>query len=66
MNENASPGGAPVPIPLDEAEVEALVRDFASFWRAGIQQLNDDVLAYFANFRNGMDILKQVRALWLV
>jgi hypothetical protein len=36
------------------------VKDFASSWRGGIQQINDDVLAYFANFRNGMEILKQV------
>ncbi len=36
------------------------VRDFASFWKAGIQQINDDVLAYFATCRNGMEILKQV------
>ena len=36
------------------------VRDFATNWRAGIQQVNDDVMAYFANFRNGMEILKQV------
>jgi len=45
---------------LDEAQVEALVRDFASTWKTGIQQINDNVLAYFANFRNGMEILKQV------
>jgi hypothetical protein len=59
MNESAAAGGGPVSV--DEGEVEALVKEFASFWRAGIQQVNDDVLAYFANFRNGMDILKQVR-----
>mmetsp|Transcript_20438 Transcript_20438/g.34213 ORF Transcript_20438/g.34213 Transcript_20438/m.34213 type:complete len:714 (-) Transcript_20438:96-2237(-) len=47
-------------ISVDEARVEALARDFGSNWRAGIQQINDDVLAYFANFRNGMEILKQV------
>jgi hypothetical protein len=45
---------------LDEAIVEALVREFASNWRTGIQHINDNVLAYFANFRNGMEILKQV------
>jgi len=39
------------------------VREFASNWRTGIQQINDNVLAYFANFRNGMEILKQVRLL---
>jgi len=30
--------------------------------QAGIEQINTDVLAYFSNFRNGMEILKQVRA----
>ena len=39
------------------------VREFASNWRTGIQQINDNVLAYFANFRNGMEILKQVTRL---
>ena len=48
------------PVSLDEAIVESLVREFSSSWRNGIQQINDDVLAYFANFRNGMEILKQV------
>lgn len=36
------------------------VREFSTSWRNGIQHINDDVLAYFANFRNGMEILKQV------
>lgn len=39
------------------------MREFSASWRVGIQQINDDVLAYFANFRNGMEILKQVTAL---
>ena len=47
-------------VALDDAAVESLVRDFAANWRVGIQQINDDVLHYFANFRNGMEILKQV------
>lgn len=45
---------------LDEAIVESLVRDFAANWRGGIKQINDGVLSYFANFRNGTEILKQV------
>ena len=36
------------------------IREFASNWRTGIQQINEDVLAYFANFRSGTEILKQV------
>ena len=55
MNSSADARGS-----VDESLVETLVREFASNWRSGIQQINDDVLAYFANFRNGMEILKQV------
>lgn len=45
---------------IDETATGNLVREFATTWRTGIQQINDDVLSYFANFRNGMEILKQV------
>jgi hypothetical protein len=31
--------------------------------QTGIESINQDVLAYFSNFRNGMDILKLVRPL---
>lgn len=40
--------------------VETLVRDFSSTWKNGIQLINANVLTYFSNFRNGMEILKQV------
>jgi hypothetical protein len=40
--------------------VEALVLDFASCWKSNIEQINRNVLSYFSNFRNGMEILKQV------
>lgn len=65
MNEMISATGADVTssvssISLDEGIVEGLVRDFSVNWRSGIQQINDNVLSYFANFRNGMEILKQV------
>ena len=60
-NANGNNGVLPIgTISLDEALVEGLVRDFSVNWRSGIQQINDNVLAYFANFRNGMEILKQV------
>lgn len=45
---------------LDEATVEGLVREFAASWKSGIDAINQDVLAFFSNFRNGMEILKQV------
>ena len=50
----------PVSFSLDEGVVGGLVKEFAASWRTGIQQLNDDILSYFTNFRNGMEILKQV------
>jgi len=40
--------------------VESLVLDFASNWKSNIDQINRNVLSYFSNFRNGMEILKQV------
>jgi hypothetical protein len=40
--------------------VESLVREFASSWRQCIEEINRNVLSYFSNFRNGMEILKQV------
>lgn len=46
--------------PVDTALVETLVRDFAASWKSGIEQINHDVMEYFSNFRNGMEILKQV------
>ena len=46
---------SPCPPPPDSQ-----VREFAANWKMGIQQINDDVLVYFASFRNGMEILKQV------
>jgi len=53
-------GGGGGGVSLDEELVGNLVREFSQSWRAGIQVINDDVLAYFSNFRNGMEILKQV------
>lgn len=45
---------------ITESACETLVRDFSANWRPGIQSINDEVLRYFANFRSGMEILKQV------
>ena len=59
-SEDAQEASASASPQLDEGIVETLVKDFSGAWRGGIQQINDDVLAYFANFRNGMEILKQV------
>jgi len=45
---------------LNSTLVESLVRDFALNWQKGIEQINKNVLSYFSNFRNGLEILKQV------
>lgn len=45
---------------VDTAAVEVLVRDFAATWKSGIEAIYQNVLEYFSNFRNGMEILKQV------
>lgn len=45
---------------VDAAQVEALAREFAGMWRAGIEAMYQDVLECFTDFRNGMEILKQV------
>lgn len=38
---------------------EKLVKDFCSSWKTFIEQINQDIMKYFSNFRNGSDILKQ-------
>merc|ERR1712176_1028990 len=45
---------------INHQVVESLVREFSSNWKTGIEQINRNVLSYFSNFRNGMEILKQV------
>lgn len=60
-NEAIAPGAGRARVTVDESVVEGLIRDFSNSWKIGIQQINDDVLVYFANFRNGMEILKQVK-----
>jgi vacuolar protein sorting-associated protein 52 len=39
--------------------VESLILDFASNWKSNVEQINRNVLSYFSNFRNGVEILKQ-------
>merc|ERR1712176_1090619 len=45
---------------INHQVVESLVREFSSNWKSAIEQINRNVLSYFSNFRNGMEILKQV------
>jgi len=56
----AGEGGGEGGLSFDARQAEGLVREFAATWKGGIEGINQDVMAYFANFRNGMEILKQV------
>ena len=47
-------------VEADPAIVEELVRDFSISWKSGIEAIYQDVLDCFGNFRNGMELLKQV------
>ncbi|KAJ8770375.1 hypothetical protein K2173_014988 [Erythroxylum novogranatense] len=44
--------------PITVAEVEPIVKDFASRWRAAIELMNKDVFTCFSNFLCGMEILR--------
>ncbi|POM72742.1 Vacuolar protein sorting-associated protein, partial [Phytophthora palmivora] len=45
---------------IDTTQIEKIVREFAATWKSGIEKMNGNVMTYFSNFRNGMEILKQV------
>ncbi|KAG5562483.1 hypothetical protein RHGRI_005269 [Rhododendron griersonianum] len=40
------------------SEVEPLVKDFGSRWKAAIELMHNDVITSFSNFLCGMDILR--------
>ncbi|XP_076897129.1 vacuolar protein sorting-associated protein 52 A-like [Bidens hawaiensis] len=44
--------------PITVAEVEPLVKDFGSRWKAAIELMHSDVITSFSNFLCGMEILK--------
>lgn len=44
--------------PITITEVEPLVKDFASRWKAAIELMHKDVITSFSNFLCGMDILR--------
>ncbi|OQS06163.1 vacuolar protein sorting-associated protein [Thraustotheca clavata] len=47
-------------IPADAAKVEKIVKEFNAHWKTGIDKMNGNIMKFFSNFRNGMEILKQV------
>ncbi|KAG8384075.1 hypothetical protein BUALT_Bualt04G0080300 [Buddleja alternifolia] len=44
--------------PMTVAEVEPIVKDFASRWKAAIELMHNDVITSFSNFLCGMEILR--------
>ncbi|KDO26347.1 hypothetical protein SPRG_08421 [Saprolegnia parasitica CBS 223.65] len=44
----------------DGAKVDRITKDFNANWKSGIDKMNGNVMKFFSNFRNGMEILKQV------
>ncbi|XP_077238284.1 vacuolar protein sorting-associated protein 52 A-like [Tasmannia lanceolata] len=44
--------------PIAAADVEPLVKDFASRWKAAIELMHKDVITSFSNFLCGMEILR--------
>lgn len=44
--------------PISVGEVEPLVKDFASRWKAAIELMHKDVITSFSNFLCGMEILR--------
>ncbi|XP_020547644.1 LOW QUALITY PROTEIN: vacuolar protein sorting-associated protein 52 A-like [Sesamum indicum] len=44
--------------PITVTEVERIVKDFASRWKAAIELMHNDVITSFSNFLCGMEILR--------
>ncbi|KAK4404693.1 Vacuolar protein sorting-associated protein 52 A [Sesamum angolense] len=44
--------------PITVTEVEPIVKDFASRWKAAIELMHNDVITSFSNFLCGMEILR--------
>eukprot|EP00658_Telonema_sp_P-2_P073901 TRINITY_DN6303_c0_g1_i7.p1 TRINITY_DN6303_c0_g1~~TRINITY_DN6303_c0_g1_i7.p1 ORF type:complete len:514 (+),score=140.51 TRINITY_DN6303_c0_g1_i7:632-2173(+) len=47
-------------IPYNEDYIGLLLSEFSGGWQAAIDKVNNAVMKYFTNFKNGMDILKHV------
>ncbi|CCI49287.1 unnamed protein product [Albugo candida] len=47
-------------IVVEQDKIERIIRDFNGSWKNGIESINANVMKYFSNFRNGMEILKLV------
>ncbi len=45
---------------VDERRVQQLVRGFAANWKKSIEELNQDIMQSFTNFKNGTAILQVI------
>ena len=61
-NESLLERGEKDRVRLEEKRVDQLVRGFAANWKKSIEELNQDVMKSFTNFKNGTAIL-QVRGI---
>jgi hypothetical protein len=68
----AGPDGAPVlppdaPIPANQPEVEAVLRDFNASWRQGTKEMSSAVATYFSktSSQTAMGILKRVMSAFI-
>ena len=43
-----------------KGNIASVASDFSKSWKNGVKQINQSVLCFFSNFKNGMDILKKV------
>lgn len=62
-NESLLERGQKDKVKMDEKRIQQLVRGFAANWKKSIEELNEDVMQSFTNFKNGTAIL-QVRERW--
>ncbi|KAJ4456682.1 Vps52; component of GARP (Golgi-associated retrograde protein) and EARP (endosome-associated recycling protein) complexes [Paratrimastix pyriformis] len=44
----------------DDSTVETIVREFGQIYRAAVEQINEQVMECFADFKNGTEIFRQV------
>jgi hypothetical protein len=45
-------------VKVDERRIQQLVRGFSNDWKKSIEELNQDIMHSFTNFRNGTTILQ--------
>ncbi len=57
-NEGLLERGQKDKVKLDEKRINQLVRGFSNDWKKSIEELNQDIMHSFTNFKNGTAILQ--------